>query len=85
MVALLGERDDRATTVGSVAAALDPAGILEAAQDRDEIGGIDAEQLDERLLGRGPPLAGRNVILVVGHQNSGCKVPANREACSPRR
>ena len=43
LLAPLGERDDRAATVSSVASALDQAGVLESVQDRDEIGGIDPE------------------------------------------
>ena len=50
LFALPGELDDRAATVGPVAAAPDQAGVLEAVKDRNEIGRVDAEQLDERLL-----------------------------------
>ena len=49
-LAAAGELDDRAATVGPVAVALDEACVIEAVQDRDKIGGIDAEQFDERLL-----------------------------------
>jgi hypothetical protein len=52
-----GELDDRAATVGPVAVALDEACVVEAVQDRDKIGGIDAEQFDERLLWGRPALA----------------------------
>jgi hypothetical protein len=48
------ELDDRATAVGSVASALDQLGVFEIVQDRYEVSGVDANELDQRLLGGRP-------------------------------
>jgi hypothetical protein len=50
LLALCRELDDRAPPVGSVATALDQLGVFEIVQDRYEIRGVDANELDQRLL-----------------------------------
>ena len=51
-LALGGELDDAAAAVGAVAPAHDQAGVLELVEQRHEVGGVETERLDQRLLRR---------------------------------
>src|SRR5207302_955592 len=56
LLPLRGQRDDRPAPVGAVAAPFDQPAVLQAVQDRDQVGAVDAEQPGQRLLSRGPLL-----------------------------
>jgi hypothetical protein len=51
------ERDDRAPAVGAITAPLDQACVFEAVEDRHKVGGVDAHQLHQGLLGGRTALA----------------------------
>ena len=51
-LALRRELDDAAPPVGPVAAAHDQISVLELVQQGDEVGGVEPEHLDQRLLRR---------------------------------
>ena len=71
-LALGGELDDAAAPVGPVAAAHDQIGVLELVQQRDEVGGVEPERLDQRLLRRGP------VILEMRERHEVARAQAER-------
>src|SRR5664280_1192003 len=51
------EGDDRAPPVGAITAPLDQVCVFEAVEDRHQVGGVDAQQLHQRLLGGRTALA----------------------------